>query len=65
MLIRKRREQAAMTQAQMAEALNVNRATVAMWETGKSNPRAEMLPAIAQLLGCTLDDLYKEEKEVV
>ena len=64
MLIRKRREQAAMTQAQMADALNVNRATVAMWETGKSNPRAEMLPAIAQLLGCTIDDLY-DEKEVV
>lgn len=64
MLIRKRREQAAMTQAQMADALNVNRATVAMWETGKSNPRAEMLPAIAQLLGCTIDALY-DEKEVV
>ena len=64
MLIRKRREQAAMTQAQMADALNVNRATVAMGETGKSNPRAEMLPAIAQLLGCTIDELY-DEKEVV
>lgn len=64
MLIRKRREQAAMTQAQMADALNVNRATVAMWETGKSNPRAEMLPAIAQLLGCTIDELY-DEKDVV
>ena len=64
MIIRKRREQAAMTQAQMADALNVNRATVAMWETGKSNPRAEMLPAIAQLLGCTIDELY-DEKEVV
>lgn len=64
MLIRKRREQAAMTQAQMADALNVNRATVAMWETGKSNPRAEMLPAIAQLLGCTIDELY-DEKEVI
>lgn len=61
MLIRKRREQAAMTQAQMADALNVNRATVAMWETGKSNPRAEMLPAIAQLLGCTIDELYDEK----
>ena len=64
MLIRKRREQAAMTQAQMADALNVNRATVAMWETGKSNPRAEMLPAIAQLLGCTLDELYDEKEGV-
>lgn len=64
MLIRKRRERAAMTQAQMADALNVNRATVAMWETGKSNPRAEMLPAIAQLLGCTIDELY-DEKDVV
>ena len=50
---------------QMADALGVARGRIAMWETGKSFPRAEMLSAIAKLLGCTLDDLYKGEKEVV
>ena len=63
--IKKLRERKGLTQMQMADALGVARGRSAMWETGKSFPRAEMLPAIAKLLGCTLDDLYKGEKEVV
>lgn len=63
--IKKLREQKGITQMQLAAALKVSRGSVAMWETGRAYPRAEMLPTIAQLLGCTLDDLYKGEKEVV
>ena len=63
--IKKLRERKGLTQMQMADALGVARGRIAMWETGKSFPRAEMLPAIAKLLGRTLDDLYKGEKEVV
>lgn len=61
MIIRERRIKADMTQEQLAAALKVNRATVTMWETGKSSPRAEMLPVIARLLGCKIDDLYGKE----
>ena len=63
--IKKLREQKGITQMQLAAALKVSRGRVAMWETGRAYPRAEMLPTIAQLLGCTLDDLYKGEKEVI
>lgn len=62
--IKKLREQKGITQMQLAVALKVSRGSVAMWETGRAYPRAEMLPAIAQLLGCTIDELY-DEKEVV
>lgn len=42
----------------LAEQLGVKQTTVAMWETNGSYPRAEMLPAIAAALGCTIDALY-------
>ena len=59
--IKNRREHIGLTQAQFASSLQVSRATVAMWETEKSYPRADLLPKIAQLLGCTIDDLYADE----
>lgn len=59
--IKTRREGIGLTQAQFADSLNVSRATVAMWETEKSYPRADLLPKIAQILGCTIDDLYADE----
>lgn len=58
-----RRKAAGMTQAQVAEALGVERATVGMWETGTSWPLALMLPALAGLLCCSIDDLYREPEE--
>lgn len=61
--IKSRRERIGLTQAHFAENLHVSRATVAMWETEKSYPRADLLPKIAKLLGCTIDDLYADEPE--
>ena len=43
------RYSARLTQAQVAEKLDVNQTTVSMWELGNSNPRAELLPKIAAL----------------
>ena len=53
-----RRKAAGLTQAQVAEALGVERATVGMWETGTSWPSARVLPALADLLCCSIDELY-------
>lgn len=47
-----------MTQIEMAECLGVRQSTVAMWESGKNMPRADMLLKIARLLGCSIDDLF-------
>ena len=49
-----------LTQKETAKALGVSRATVAMWEAGKSNPTAEKLPALAKLYGCTVDELLRD-----
>ena len=53
-----RRKRAGMTQADVAEALGIERATVGMWETGISWPSARVLPDLADLLCCSIDELY-------
>jgi transcriptional regulator with XRE-family HTH domain len=54
------RKAAGLTQEALAVQLSYNRSTVAMWEAGKSKPRADKLPDLARILGCTVDDLLKE-----
>lgn len=54
-----RRKAAGMTQAQLAEAIGVERAALGMWEIGASWPSARILPALADVLLCTVDDLYE------
>lgn len=61
--IQNRRTQMGMTQADLAGALGVDPSTVAKWEAEKSYPRADLLPKIARLLGCTINDLYADEPE--
>jgi DNA-binding XRE family transcriptional regulator len=52
------RQRAALTQQQLADMLNIHRATVIAWEAGQSWPSAALLPKLADLLLCTIDDLY-------
>ena len=61
--IRQYRERAEITQKEMADCLGVKQSAVSMWETGAALPRADMLPKIAKLLGCTISDLFEERKE--
>lgn len=58
MTIATKRVQIKISQDELAKLLGVTRSTVAMWETGKSFPRADMLPQLAKILGCTIDDLF-------
>lgn len=58
-----RRKAAGMTQADVAEALGIERATVGMWETGTSWPSARILPDLAGLLCCSIDELYEAPEE--
>ena len=54
-----------MTQEELSSLLNVSRTTVTMWEMGKALPRAELLPKLADILGCSVDELLRGgEKEV-
>ena len=56
------REKAGLTQREVAEKLNIDQSAVSLWENGKNNPRTALLTAIAELYGCTVDDLLKEDK---
>ena len=55
-----RRKAAGMTQSQLAAAIGVERAALAMWEIGASWPPARLLPALADVLLCSIDELYEE-----
>lgn len=57
--IQMRRTAIGITQDQLAEKLGVDRSTVAKWELGKSYPRTSLLPKISEILGCTVDELFK------
>ena len=63
--IRKIRVKSNLTQEQMAKNIGVERSTVAKWETGVSLPRSELLPKLADVLNCTVDELLRpaEQKE--
>lgn len=54
-----KRKAAGITQNELADTLRIDRSTVAKWETGKAYPRAALLPKIAQVLGCTIDELLQ------
>ena len=49
---------AKLTQAKIANELEVEQASVSRWETGESMPGVEKLVALAELFGCTIDDLF-------
>ena len=45
------------TQQDIAEALNVNRASVSYWMRGLKVPRADKIDALCSVLSCTREDL--------
>ena len=53
-----------MTQEELAKKMEVERSTVAKWETGVAFPPGNKLPKLAEVLGCTIDDLYRKESAV-
>ena len=56
------RNRSGLSQAEVACALGVLQSTVSMWETGDNTPRTAMLPKLAELYHCTINDLYGEEE---
>lgn len=58
-----RRQRAGMTQRQLAEALGCTQALVSLYESGTACPRASILPAMADLLGCSIDELYERPED--
>lgn len=61
MKVKELRQAANITQGNLGKLLGVDRSTVAYWESGAAMPRAELIPALADALGCTIDALFGRE----
>lgn len=57
------RKRAGYTQETLAEALGVSRQAVGKWESGQGLPEAATLLDLADLLGCSLDQLMRQPLE--
>jgi len=58
--IARARKKAGLTQKDLQDRLGMrSNATVSQWESGKRMPRADILPRIADILGCTVDELVR------
>lgn len=56
-IIKQLRDKNKFNQQKLANLLNVSRSTVAMWETGKSEPNKELLLRIAEIFDVSVDYL--------
>lgn len=64
--IRELRQKAGMTQSQLAFRLDLKSAsTVTMWENGSRKPPSTILPLLADVLHCTVDELYTKKEDKV
>lgn len=65
MRIHELREAAGQTQAQLATQLGLSQCTISAWESEVYLPKARQLPALADALGCEINDLFVRECEEV
>ena len=49
------------TQREVAKILGVQESAVSKWERGITKPRADKLPILAKLYGCTIEELLGNE----
>lgn len=56
--IRNLRIKMGLTQSDVAKTFGITRAAVGRWETGKAQPRTELLMDLAYLYNCRIDDLF-------
>ena len=59
--LRDKIERSGKTQTQLAMEIGVHPATFCQYVSGQKMPNASKLPALAAALGCTVDELYREE----
>lgn len=54
------RNNAGISRKSAADALGVSDVAVCLWETGRNLPKASLLPKIAELYGCSIEELLKD-----
>jgi len=53
------RKKVNLTQVEVANFLGITQGAIMQWETGRTSPKAELLPKIAELYKCTIDELFR------
>ena len=56
--LKKYRKQNALTQEEFAQQLGVTFQEVSKWENGKTSPDILLLPTIADIFACSIDELF-------
>lgn len=59
------RKQANMTQVELADKMNVSYQAASNWERGISMPDISKLPDLAEIFGCSIDDLLNSEAPLI
>ena len=59
------RKEKGLTQAQLAEKLNITNRAVSKWETGKSIPDAAIMLDLCKILGVSANELLSGEKRLL
>lgn len=54
------REKNSLTQKELSLMVGVEQNTISQWESGERLPRADKLPLLAKILGCTVDELLAD-----
>ena len=62
--LKEMRKRAGMSVLDVQKALNVSDAAVYYWENGTTMPTVDKLIKLAELFGCTIDELVKSENSV-
>lgn len=57
------RHRAGLTAADFAERMHYSPTTICSWERGHRWPSSQELPRIAEILGCTIDELFADPNE--
>lgn len=60
MSMKELRERRGLTQAQIADQLNVDKSSVSKWESGDSTPLRKYRRKLCELLGCTEAELLAD-----
>lgn len=63
--IRRGRKQLGMSQADLADAIWVSRNTISNWESGATTPDIQSLVLMSALFGVTLDQMVKDDDQVM
>lgn len=54
------RKRALMSQTELAQKMGVSQGAVSHWETGDNRPQTDLIPKLAKIFGCSINELYDE-----